>query len=72
MTTPKDYQVITAILKDMAIANYDQRVVHQLIGFAYSKSSFKLICNFISNIDHYKYRYFVYLALCQEFELLLY
>lgn len=33
--TPKDGQVIAAILKDMGITEYEPRVVHQLLEFSY-------------------------------------
>jgi len=33
--TPKDGQVIAAILKDMGITDYEPRVIHQLLEFSY-------------------------------------
>lgn len=33
--TPKDGQVIAAILKDMGIVEYEPRVIHQLLEFSY-------------------------------------
>jgi hypothetical protein len=35
-TTPKDAQIVTAILKDMAIVDFEPRIVHQMIEFTYS------------------------------------
>jgi len=34
---PKDAQVIMSILKDMGVADYEQRVLNQLLEFTYSK-----------------------------------
>ncbi len=34
-TTPKDAQVITTILRDMGVNEYEPRVVHQLLEFSY-------------------------------------
>jgi ABC-type cobalamin/Fe3+-siderophores transport system ATPase subunit len=35
-TTPKDAQIVTAILKDMGIVDFEPRIVHQMIEFTYS------------------------------------
>ena len=37
-TTPKDVLIVTQILKDMGITEYEPRVVHQMIEFTYSES----------------------------------
>ncbi|CAG2116013.1 unnamed protein product [Medioppia subpectinata] len=34
-TTPKDIQIVTQILKDMAITDYEPRVVNQMVEFTY-------------------------------------
>lgn len=34
-TTPKDIQIIAAILKDMGVNDYEPRVAHQMVEFAY-------------------------------------
>lgn len=39
-TTPKDGQIIAAILKEMSIFEYEPRIIHQMIEFTYSKLNF--------------------------------
>ena len=36
-STPKDAQVMMAILKDMGVTEYEPRVVNQMLEFTYSK-----------------------------------
>ncbi|CAG2166853.1 unnamed protein product, partial [Oppiella nova] len=36
-TTPKDIAIVTQILKDMAITDYEPRVVNQMVEFTYSE-----------------------------------
>lgn len=36
-TTPKDALIMSAILKDMGVIEYEQRVVNQMLEFTYSK-----------------------------------
>lgn len=35
--TPKDAQVMAAILKDMGITEYEPRVINQMLEFTYSE-----------------------------------
>ncbi len=36
-STPKDAQVMAAILKDMGVTEYDSRVINQMLEFTYRK-----------------------------------
>ena len=36
-SSPKDAQVMAAILKDMGVMDYEPRVVNQMLEFAYRK-----------------------------------
>ena len=38
-TTPKDVLIVTQILKDMGITDFEPRIVHQMIEFTYSESN---------------------------------
>ena len=44
-TTPKDVLIVTQILKDMGITDYEPRVVHQMIEFTYSESNTSIATN---------------------------
>ena len=36
-STPKDAQVMMAILKEMGVTEYEPRVINQMLEFTYSK-----------------------------------
>lgn len=36
-SSPKDAQVMAAILKDMGVAEYEPRVINQMLEFTYRK-----------------------------------
>ena len=40
-STPKDAQVMMAILKDMGVTDYEPRVINQMLEFTYSKCVLK-------------------------------
>ena len=42
-SSPKDAQVMAAILKDMGVMDYEPRVVNQMLEFAYRKCSIREI-----------------------------
>ena len=37
-STPRDAQVMAAIMKDMGVSEYEPRVINQMLEFAYSAS----------------------------------
>lgn len=46
---PKDAQVITAILKEFGITEYDPKIINQLLDYSYSK------CVYLCTFDAMKY-----------------
>ncbi len=48
-STPKDAQVMMAILKDMGVTDYEPRVVNQMLEFTFSKY-FSAQCGLLSSL----------------------